>query len=256
LKNLVIVIPIALSVVGTALLAAFGSRSLAIVARLFSDTSTLYDGGNSQFIWASFGVLLFLICELFFLFAIRVSGTIFTAIGGRIAQIFGFAIALSALQTGMSELRRVAPPFGFVLPEEIATDYYFNATMLTIGLCVVAAGQLMIAIGRYRHPGTSNHGMYRNRSAIANILNRLTLIALSLALLIVLGLFVFTTIFEFELLGKLKQSKQLELPWIANDLQGMMIYPFIAYLLAIFYCLADGIRFGIAALLRTDPENA
>ena len=43
------------------------------------------------------------------------------------------------------------------------------------------------------------------------------------ARLVELALFVFTMIFESQLLGKLRQAEQLELNQVGNNLQGVMV---------------------------------
>jgi len=153
----------------------------------------------------------------------------------------------------MIEFRSIASPNGLAISEEISLTFNWNTTVLTVGLCIAVLGQLVVAIGRYRDSITTYPQRRESKTAI---FKKLLVIGLVLVLLFTLGLFVFTTVFEFELLGKLKQSDQIELAFLANNLQGMMIYPFLAYLLAIFYCLADGIRFVVARLVPLSPGNA
>ena len=241
-----------LSVVGAIVLATFGSRSLGFVAQLFSDAPALYDGGYCQLLWATFGVFVFAMSEATFLLANRLSGTLLTAVGGRITQIGGLGIALMALLSGMSGLRNMASPNFSITPEQVARDFDSNATMLAVGLCVVSLGQLVVGIGRFCDPGDST----RNVNKLSLILNRSLIVALLLLLLFLSGLFVFATSFEFGLLAKLQQSNKFELNQFANGLQGIMIYPFLAYLLSVLYCTLDGFRIVFGKLVISKSKIA
>jgi hypothetical protein len=241
-----------MSVVGLAILATFGSRSLTVFVQLFSDPSAPSVGGNSRFALAAFGVFVFATSEAILLFAGGWSiGRIVASTVGRFTQIIGFSIASFALLSGMFEFQSMASPNGTAIPDEIALVFNSNATTLSIGLCVVVLGQLVVTIGRYRDQIQPTHKPKSAKSKTKSP-KKLSTIGVGLVLLIVVALFAFTTIFEFELIQKLKQSNRIELPILANDLQGMMIYPFLAYLSAISYCIVDGIRFVLA---KSNPNQ-
>ncbi len=147
----------------------------------------------------------------------------------------------------------MASPWSIIVPEDLTIEFNSNAKMLTIGLCLVVVGQLVIAIGRFRNQWTPSLGTAKRGSVIATIFDRLLIVVVLLMLLSMVALFVFTTFFEFALID-VGQSKPA-LSVISQNFLGMMVYPFLAYFLAAIYCLVDGIRVIVFDLDRIKCEN-
>ena len=128
-------------------------------------------------------------------------------------------------------MRILAGPNGSTNPIEIAKNFDSDASALAIGLWIVLLGNILVAFGRLFA-----------RNSQEKVERRIIIYPLCLILVLVLCLFIITTIFEFELISKLNELPELSLISVINDFQGMMIYPFLAYLLGIAYCVLDILR--------------
>ena len=219
--------------------AVFATRSLSIVTQLYTDYPDPEQGMNSHFLFVSLGVGVFSATEVVFL--CWLSPKIWLAPSlGRLIQVFGFVMVSHALFAGMIDLRILAGPNGSTNPIEIAKNFDSDASALAIGLWIVLLGNILVAFGRLFA-----------RNSQEKVERRIIIYPLCLILVLVLCLFIITTIFEFELISKLNELPELSLISVINDFQGMMIYPFLAYLLGIAYCILDILRLVLNRSVRS-----
>ena len=244
-----LVLNVAFPIVGTVLLAIFGSASIGLAAEFFAKLPTLQKPDHFSFLWAACGVLVFAIGEVVFLLSDRLSGARVATLIGRLTQIIGFVIALWASSDAMFRLNYLADPNLAVTPEGMATELSFSETWLAVGLWVVAIGQLVIAIGRLKGLNRAAYVSLGNRTGILKVVGTLSLVSLLLTLFAILALFAFATVFEIVFHQNFHlPPKEFEIAWLAQNFQGLTIYPYLAYWLFVFYCLVDGIYLLVAKL--------
>ena len=255
MKNLVL--NVTLPIVGVVLLAIFGPASIGIPADAFATMWDVPEPVGVRFLWAACGVLVFVIGEALFLLRNRFAGTVAANLVGRIIQIVGFAIAIWALLSAMHWINRMASPQQTVMPVEMTAHLNFDKAILTVGLWLVALGQLVIGIGRLKGVSESERLSLGRQFGTFRTVGVLTLVALLLTLFAVIALFAFTSLFESAI------REEFNLEWIevsrlALNFQGLLVYPFLAYLLLIFYCLIDGIFFLVAkkTISGQEPSRA
>lgn len=242
---------VALPVIGLVLLAVFGPASLAIGAKIFGvsgeqvNFATVFEGHYLRFPLATLGVLLLAVCETYHLFAKRAAGTMAATLSGRAVQMIGLGLSCIALLSGMFTMSRLASPDYHATQESLVSGFSVNIPMLMVSLGLVALGQLIVGLGRFYSPESKNAP--KGRGAIGTA-------AQIFALFLVLGLFVFTIIFELSCIAMMTAGELIEVSKLAMNLQGMLIYPFLAYLILAAYCLVDAIRFAVGNLGRSQDR--
>ena len=251
MRNLVL--NVVFPIVGAVLVAVFGPASIGSSADVFSRVTELHKLDHMRFVWAACGFLVFLIGEVAYLLCSRTSGNSIAILLGRLTQIAGCLIASWASLSAMVWFRRLGSPFEQVTAQDMATDLGRCESVLIVGLWIVAVGQIVIGIGRLKRLQESERVLLKNRSEAFRLVSTLSLILSLLILFAIQALFAFTSVFEFVLHGLFKEP--LELSSLANELQGMILYPSLAYLLFIFYCLVEGIYFLIAKLTSSQADD-
>lgn len=229
---------------GILLLALFGPQSLYVFGAYFVLEDQSGYSESPQIAWAAAGVVLFTLGEFVGMFLAPTNWTfprVVVFLVGRLVQVLGLGIAMLALRNGMVELRWLGLPGYFFTNVEVAETVLRDHLLLFVGLIIVLEGQVLVCASRLRvlrmessTPAESAIPKYRIASFFWKA-------AACFSLFVICACFLFTTFMDAGL-TELGRQRSKELAYIAQYLQGMMIYPFMAYFFMIVFCSISAIR--------------
>lgn len=236
---------VALSILGTGLLAVFTPRALSVGASIFADPGNRFDIGQLRLIWAAIGGFTLAFGESIYASYGRKryvsNSTSFNLfVVGRALEVIGVSIALFSLFSSMAEMRSFAMRFT-VLPEVVSENFHRNWILMTAGLWLTFFGQLVFCLGISRLQPIDEKEETQVKVNSSNSGKAFPPILKLIWIVLFVGPFILAAIFENALIDGLQSTPDDVALIIFQSLQGMMVYPFIGFTIYVLYCFFDSV---------------
>ena len=165
------------------------------------------------------------------------------ALSGHAIQIMSLAIAGLGLLIGMRVLYIASSQVGGAGLEEVIRPIQPARFLLMAGLIGMLIGEGLKMYGSSLRLRTFRFAI-ENGIAVKGKISWLIGFASLPLLLLILLLFVYTTLFDYALAAR-QSADYFDFAESVSSFQGMMVYPFLACVLTIFYCIMSMLRIGL-----------